>query len=153
MNIRHIRISLAVGMAVLLACLAACGPASTSTPSPLPTETPVPQGLVVEKVNFSPPEPFDGTTYVDIVGTLPDGCTEIDKVEHRYEDMTVHVTITTSRSEGEACTQGATPFKETIRVETGNLYPGTYTVIVNGRRFSFPWDMEFIVPLTPDPGS
>lgn len=45
------------------------------------------------------------------------------------------------------CAQAIKPFKEAIRIETGNLYSGnTYTVIVNGESFSFPWDMEFIVP-------
>jgi inhibitor of cysteine peptidase len=104
-------------------------------------------------VHFSPPEPFNGKTYVDIIGTLPDGCTEIEDIDHSYEDATVEVTITVSRPEGGACAQVVTTFKETIRVETGNLYPGTYTVTVNGESFAFPWDMEFIVPLTPDPGS
>jgi hypothetical protein len=133
---------------ILLACMAAC------LPAPLPTETPVSPGLVIEKVNFSPPIPFEGETHVDIIGTLPDSCTEIDDIDHDYADGTVRVTITTSRPEGLVCSQVIKPFKETIQVETGNLYPGnTYTVVVNDEDFSFPWDMEFIVPLTPDPGS
>ena len=52
------------------------------------------------------------------------------------------------------CALVLAPFQETIRVETGNHYPcNTYTVVVNGQSFSFLWDMEFVVPLTPDPGS
>ena len=154
MDCTHNRMSFTIVTATLLVCIAACGPTSTPTSTPVPPpETRAPMGLVVDKVNFSPPEPFEGKTYVDIMGSLPDGCTEIDDIDHTYEDATVHVTITASRPEGKACTQVVTPFKETIRVETGNLYPGTYTVTVNGESFSFPMDMDFVIPLTPDPGS
>ena len=148
----HIRVYFAIVTVTLLASIAGYQPARTPTPL-LPTETPVSKGLVIDKVNFSPPIPFEGRTYVDIIGTLPDGCTEIDDIDHAYADATVEVTIITSRPEGRTCTQVITPFKETIRVETGNLYPGTYTVTVNSEVFSFPWDMEFVIPLTPDPGS
>ncbi len=151
MGSTHIRAWFAAATATLLLCIAACRPAST--PPPLPTETPISKGLVVEKVHFSPPQPFEGKTYVDIIGTLPDGSTEIEDIDHTYRDATVHVTITTSRPEDNACTQIVTPFKETIRVETGNLHPGTYTVTVNSKSFSFPMDIEFVIPLTPDPGS
>ena len=145
MGSNHIRLRWAIATIVVLVCSAACRPAST--PAPLPTETPAFMGLVIDQVNFSPPIPFEGRTYVDIIGTLPDGCTEIDDIEHSYRDGTVEVTITTSRPEGMVCTQVITPFKETIGVETGNLYSGnTYTVVVNGESFSFPWDMEFVVP-------
>ena len=147
----HIRPCFAFVTTIVLVCIAACRPANA--PPPLPTETPGPKGFVIEKVHFSPPQPFEGKIYVDIIGTLPDGCTEIEDIDHTYRDATVHVTITTSRPEGSACTQSVTPFKETIRVETGNLYPGTYTVTVNGKSFTFPMDFEFIIPLTPDPGS
>ena len=148
----HIRLGFVICTAVLLACVAACRPART--PAPLATETPSSIGLVIDQVNFSPPIPFEGQTYIDIMGTLSDGCTEIEEIDHAYQDGTVRVTITTSRPESMVCAQVITPFKETIRVETGNLYPGnTYTVVVNGKSFSFPWDIEFTIPLTPDPGS
>jgi hypothetical protein len=151
MRDRHTLAFWAIAATLLLAGMAACGPASP--PAAPPTETAAPQMLYVDKVNFSPPEPFEGTTYVDIIGNLADACTQIDDIDHGYQDATVHVTITTSRPEGMACAQVLTPFKETIKVRTGNLYPGTYTVIVNGQSFSFPMDFEFTIPLTPDPGS
>ena len=139
-----IRLSMAVCAALLPACVTACQP-----PIPL-----LSRGPVVEEVFFSPPEPFNGDTYVVVTGTLPDSCTEIDGVDHSYEDATVRVDITMAQSGDKECARGAVPFRETIRVRTGNLYPGTtYTVIVNGKRFTFPWDMEFEAPLTPDPGS
>ena len=66
----------------------------------------------------------------------------------------VEVTIETARPEGMACAQVLTPFRETLKVQTGNLYAGTtYEVVVNGQAFAFPWEIEFIEPLTPDPGS
>jgi hypothetical protein len=135
----QIRTSFAIVAALLLGCIAAC--------------TPVPKGLVIENVYFSPPEPYNGKTYIPIEGTLPDACTKIDGIDHSFEVDTVYVTMRTSRSQDVACSREATPFRETIRVETGDLYAGTYTVIVNGESFSFPMDFEFIVPETPDPGS
>jgi hypothetical protein len=152
MGSTHIHLGFVICTTVLLTCIAACRPARP--PAPIPTETPASPALVIEKVNFSPPIPFEGKTYIDIIGTLPDGCTEIEEIDHDYADVTVQATITTSRPRGVVCSQVITPFKETIQVETGNLYPGnTYTVVVNGKSFSFPWDIEFVIPLTPDPGS
>lgn len=153
MDSSHTRTYSIILATMMLACIAACRPASTPAPL-LPTEAPASTGLVIDQVNFSPPVPFEGKTYVDVVGTLPDACTEIQDIDHDYADTNVQVTITTYRPEGMVCAQAITTFKETIRVETGNLYPGnTYTVIVNGKSFSFPWDIEFVIPLTPDPGS
>ena len=108
----------------------------------------------MENVFFSPPEPYNGQTYVVIEGTLPDSCTEIDGIDHAYRSNTVEVEIRTSRLEGGGCVQSAIPFDETLRVETGDMYAGTYTATVNGQ--VFPFDMggfEFLVPETPDPGS
>ena len=137
-------------MALLLCFATARGP--TAAPEPLPTETPRP-GLVVADVFFSPPEPYNGTTFVIIRGTLPDGCTEIVDIDYSWEKPSVHVAIETARPEGLACTTVAIPFQETLKVGTGDIYEGTYYVIENGEQFEFLMPFDFIVPLTPDPGS
>jgi hypothetical protein len=135
----------------ILACACACGPAAGETAPPAGAPSP---GLAIERVNFSPPQPFEGTTYVDLIGTLPDACTTIAAIDHEWQYPVLEVTIETTRPAGMACAQVLTSFRETIKVQTGNLYAGTtYQVVVNGQAFAFPWEIEFIEPLTPDPGS
>ena len=67
--------TLFIVMALLLGFATACG--AGAVPAAVPTETPAPTGMVVENVYWSPPEPYNGQTYVVIEGLLPDGCTEI----------------------------------------------------------------------------
>jgi hypothetical protein len=113
----------------------------------------VSDGLIVNDVFFSPPVPFNGWVMITVTGTLPDGCTEIENMWHDRVEDGYGLSIETSRPEGVACTQVATPFRKSLRVDTGSLGPGTYRVYLRGTTYTFTFDEGFEVPLTPDQGS
>jgi hypothetical protein len=133
--------------AVLSITLATCGFGAE------PTSAPVADGLGVKDVFFSPPVPFNGWVMITVTGTLPDGCTKIEEMRHDRVEDGYGLNIETSRPDGVACAQVATPFRKSIRVETGSLGPGTYRVYLRGATYTFTFDEGFEVPLTPDQGS
>jgi len=139
--------------ALITACTANNAPTATPPPPP-PTVTPQPKEMQVNKVFFSPPQPFNGKVYVIVKGTLPDSCTEIDSVSTSHNDYNEFaVTITTVRAQTAECTTEPLPFRESIPINVGDLFADTYTVIVNGESYTFEMDEDFLVPETPDPGS
>lgn len=67
-----------------------------------------------------------------VTGNLPDGCTEIGKIQTEKTGDTFEVSISTKRPREAICTQALVPFTETIPLEVRGLKAGTYTVDVNG---------------------
>jgi hypothetical protein len=150
----RIRLPITVSVALfVIVCLAACGSGPEPTATTQPTATPEAPRLQIDDVFFSPPEPFNGWVMITVVGTLPDGCTEIKDIRSSREDDGYHLSIETARPEGAACTQAVVPFREVIRVDTGSIGAGTYRVFVEGQAYTFTFDQDFSVPLTPDQGS
>jgi hypothetical protein len=82
-------------------------------------------------------------------GSLPDGCTEIDRVEQMREGDTFRVTITTRRPRNQMCTEAEVPFEEVISLDVAGLEAGEYTVDVNGVRDTFELAVDNVLPEEP----
>ncbi|MFP4345523.1 MAG: hypothetical protein ACLFU8_12585 [Anaerolineales bacterium] len=84
----------------------------------------------VENVNVAVEEE---EAVVEVAGNLPDGCTEIDAVNRRYDPAakTFFVEITTLRPTDLECTQALVPYQEEITLDLTGLEEGAYTVNVN----------------------
>jgi hypothetical protein len=71
---------------------------------------------------------------VDVKGTLPDPCTEIDRVQtQRLGPSQVEITITTRRPFGADCAPAPTPFERSIPLMLGGSFR-LWVIEVNGRR-------------------
>jgi inhibitor of cysteine peptidase len=68
---------------------------------------------------------------VDVRGTLPDPCTEIDHVEMQRLAARVEITLTTRRPFGADCAPGETAFTRSIPVMLGGEFR-LWVVNVNG---------------------
>ncbi|MCQ1536459.1 protease inhibitor I42 family protein [Methanosarcina sp. KYL-1] len=86
----------------------------------------------VENIQIMILESFPVQVKVVVEGYLPDGCTEIDKIETEREGNTFNVSISTKRPKDAICTQALRPFAITIPLDVYGLKAGTYTVDVNG---------------------
>lgn len=127
-----------IAVAVLL-CLsglaAACG---TGTPAGEPGS------VQIDEVSLQILESFPVQVQVLIVGSLHDACTEIDRVERRFEarDSAFHLEIQTVRATDEACAQVLAPFEEVVPLDVYGLPAGTYSVHVDGVRETFTLDVD-----------
>jgi len=126
----------------------------TSTPANVPTDTPVsvptttpsslkPGGIPmaglarVEQIEIMILESFPAQVNVVARGSLPDGCTTIDRIEQQRQGNTFLVMITTVRPADRMCTQALVPFEQVISLDVAGLKAGTYSVNVNGVQDTF----------------
>lgn len=133
---------------LLIATLAACGPAGEPTSTPVPTAgngEPIIGMAQVDAIEIMILESFPVQIHVVARGNLPDGCTTIDQITEKREGDTFQVTVTTSRPAGKTCTQVVVPFEEVIALDVHGLPAGTYRVNVNGATGTFTLDMDNIV--------
>lgn len=91
----------------------------------------------VESIDILTLESFPVQINVVAEGYLPDGCTEIDKINTEKEGNNFNITITTKRPKDAMCTQAIENFTKTIPLEVQGLSAGNYTVNVNGVTGSF----------------
>lgn len=70
-------------------------------------------------------------------GTLPDACTRLDGEERVRHGHRVEVTLTTRREAGALCPEAPKPFTKTLVIPVSELFPGLYSLDVNGVRESF----------------
>lgn len=70
---------------------------------------------------------------VEIAGNLPDGCTEINALNQRYDPKakTFFIDLTTLRPADLECTQALVPYEESVMLDLTGLEEGAYTVNVN----------------------
>ena len=62
-------------------------------------------------------------------GYLPDGCSEIERINAIRDGYKINVDIVTRRPAGDVmCTQAIVPFEETLNLDVENLTQGLYTV-------------------------
>jgi len=100
---------------------------------------------VVESTEILVLESFPVQIHVIATGYLPDGCTEIDKVEEERDGNTFTVTITTKRPKDMMCTQAIVPYEKVVPLDVYGLKAGTYNVNVNSVRDSFELSTDNII--------
>jgi inhibitor of cysteine peptidase len=68
---------------------------------------------------------------VDVHGSLPDACTQIDRVETRRLDARIEIAIETRRPFGARCAEAPVPFTRSVPVMLEEEFH-LYVVDVNG---------------------
>lgn len=69
---------------------------------------------------------------VDVRGNLSDGCTTLGDTEQAIEGNTITITLFVESPGGVFCTQMLAPYVTSIPIDATTLFPGEYTVVVNG---------------------
>ncbi len=100
---------------------------------------------VVESTEIMVLESFPVQIHVVVKGYLPDGCTEIDRVEKERDGNTFTVTITTKRPKDMMCTQAIVPYEKVVPLDVYGLKAGTYDVNVNTVTDSFELSTDNII--------
>ncbi|MBA1341326.1 MAG: hypothetical protein C5S40_04230 [ANME-2 cluster archaeon] len=100
---------------------------------------------VVESTEILVLESFPVQIHVIAIGYLPDGCTEIDRIEEKREGNTFTVTITTKRPKDMMCTQAIVPYEEEVPLDVYGLKAGRYDVNVNTVTDSFELTTDNII--------
>ncbi len=100
---------------------------------------------VVESIEILVLESFPVQIHVVAKGYLPDGCTEIDRVEEKRDGNTFTVTITTKRPKDMMCTQAIVPYEKVVPLDVYGLKAGTYDVNVNTVTDSFELSIDNII--------
>jgi inhibitor of cysteine peptidase len=103
----------------------------------------------VETIQVMTLESFPVQIQVVAQGYLPDGCTEIDKVNTEREGNNFNINISTKRPKDAMCTQAIVPFNKTIPLDVQGLKAGNYTVNVNGVKGSFELSVDNILSDSP----
>jgi hypothetical protein len=151
----RLRRVLPIGALFLPLLLAACGlplPGGRATPTgPSSTPATVTGMARVEEIDILIMESFPVQVAVVARGNLPDGCTEIDGVEVRFEPERNRflAQITTVREADAVCTEALVPFEERIPLDVYGLPAGTYTVDVNGVTGTFTLDVDNVPQVEP----
>jgi hypothetical protein len=76
-------------------------------------------------------EERDGEYWAVVEGWYPDACSTYGGSKQEVEGDTIHLTVTSTRPEDLACAQVLTDMTEEILLDTDDLDPGEYTLIVN----------------------
>ena len=76
-------------------------------------------------------EQRDGEYWAVVEGWYPDACSTYGGSKQEVEGDTIQLTITSTRPEDLACAQVLTDMTEEILLDTDDLDPGEYTLIVN----------------------
>ena len=76
-------------------------------------------------------EERDGEYWAVVEGWYPDACSTYGGSKQEVVGDTIHLTITSTRPEDLACAQVLTDMTEEILLDTDDLDPGEYTLIVN----------------------
>ncbi|GMR10422.1 MAG: hypothetical protein BMS9Abin28_1243 [Anaerolineae bacterium] len=120
MHTRKIVVSLAVLTAIPLS---ACQSSAEPEEAELGTGAAFVQTVEVEE--------RDGEYWAVVEGWYPDACSTYGGSGQEVEGDTIHLTITFQRPEDMACAQVLTDMTEEIQLDTDDLEPGEYTLIVN----------------------
>ncbi len=76
-------------------------------------------------------EERDGEYWAVVEGWYPDACSTYGGSKQEVDGDTIHLTVTSTRPEDLACAQVLTDMTEEILLDTDDLDPGEYTLIVN----------------------
>jgi hypothetical protein len=77
------------------------------------------------------------SVHVNVYGTLPDTCTEIEGTEQQRLGSGFDVTLATRRESRSGCVATPRPFERRISLDASNLSSGLYSVDVNGVKGDF----------------
>jgi len=87
----------------------------------------------VEEMYVKIMESYPVQVSVNLIGYLPDGCTQIDEVTSQRERDVFTVEIITKRPSGDiSCTQAIVPFDVDVVLDVEGLPAGEYAVIYDG---------------------
>ncbi len=76
-------------------------------------------------------EERDGEYWAVVEGWYPDACSTYGGSKQEVDGDTIHLIVTSTRPEDLACAQVLTDMTEEILLDTDDLDPGEYTLIVN----------------------
>ncbi|MDX9863251.1 MAG: hypothetical protein RBT34_00455 [Anaerolineaceae bacterium] len=113
--------------AASLILISACAAPVMPEPSPQPTAE-KPPNVQVEEIELLTLESFPVQMRAIVRGSLPDGCSVLDKITVTREGNDFILHFETHR-EGEICTQALVPFEESVPLDVEGLEAGTYRVI------------------------
>lgn len=128
-------------------------PTSTPSPSPEPP-TPTPTQLViaeaatVESIQLNVMESFPVKANLEILGNLPDDCTEVRRIAATTVEDTFDVRVLTQRPAQAECAQDVVPFEETLPLDVLGLPAGQYTVNVYAHSAALTLDEDNVPPET-----
>ena len=92
----------------------------------------------VEEMYVNIMESFPVQVNVNLIGYLPDGCTQIDEVTSQRERDVFTVEIITKRPSGDiSCTQAIVPFDVEVTLDVEGLPPGEYVVVYDDLKETF----------------
>jgi hypothetical protein len=141
---------------LLLLVLSACASISnaTSIPTSVPatpvTTTQAPAALreaQVQSVEIKTSNTEPMQYWAIVRGSLSESCATITDPQISVADNTIQIKVLTLSPTDRGCIQITTPFEQMLALNTANLSPGTYTVVVNG--VSAVFTIEGAVSLTP----
>ena len=121
-------------------------PTFTPEPEPTPLTEPLFGLATVESVQILTLESFPVQINVQVRGTLPNDCTEIEGIVSQSDGSHFEIAITTVQQPGEPCTAEALPFEEMVPLAVAGLDAGTYSVTVNGVQGAFTLDVDNRLP-------
>ena len=104
-----------------------------ATEPPSTAYRPVQVDQVEAEVGVGSPIPI----FVNVTGTLPDTCAQIELMQHQHVGSNFKITLSTVPSSAEACVQDTLPFRISIPLNVTNIPAGEYSVEVNGLQTSF----------------
>jgi hypothetical protein len=77
------------------------------------------------------------SVHVNVFGTLPDSCTEIEASRQERLGSAIDVILSTRRESRASCVASSRPFERQILLDVVGLPAGAYSVTVNGVQGSF----------------
>ncbi|MEN6408918.1 MAG: hypothetical protein ABFD44_04300 [Anaerolineaceae bacterium] len=126
-------------LTLLSLALTAC---QTVTPTPSDTSG---ESALVENIEFLTLESFPVQITAVVSGSLPDGCTTIDRTEAIRADNTFTIHLYTTRPADAVCTEALVPFKESVSLDVYGLPAGEYTVRAGDVTGTFRLEMDNIL--------
>ena len=131
-----------IGVLFISACQEHIKPTAGVQPTEEKQETIAPQieyGEInaVESIRAVPQQQGSRDIQIVVAGLLPDGCTEVDRVDSVLKERTFTIRIFTRKDATAMCTEALEPFEKTITLQTSGLEDGQYNVEIYDRSMDF----------------
>ena len=109
---------------ILTLALTACAPAAT----PEEPEIVLGENAGVDEIEVLMLESFPVQVTAVLQGSLPDGCTEVERVEQKLRGNTFTLKVITRRPKDAVCTLALTRLETRVPLEVSGLPAGEYTI-------------------------